>query len=106
MEHFLNVHKDHPNQPEKSHKLYDETGHLVLSLMESQWKLRRQTWSEFPNGGKSIAEQILASKDRNKSKRTGLWESQSGIQVGKLNLWVRSLKNYNKVYQAYKFQPE
>ena len=48
------------------------------------------TWSEFPNGGKAIVEQILASEERNKSKRAGLWESQSGIQVGKLTIWVRS----------------
>ena len=50
------------------------------------------TWSEFPNGGKAIVEQILASEDRNKSKRAGLWESQSGIQVGKLTIWVRSFE--------------
>ena len=43
-----------------------------------------RTWSEFPNGAKAIAEQILAQEDRNKSKRAGLWESQSGIQEGKL----------------------
>ena len=36
----------------------------------------KTTWSEFPNGGKAIAEQILASEDRNKSKTAGLWESQ------------------------------
>ena len=30
------------------------------------------TTSEFPNGGKAIVEQILASKGRNKSKRAGL----------------------------------
>ena len=47
------------------------------------------TWSEFPNGGKAIAEQILASEERKKSKRAGLWESQSGIWVGKLTIWVR-----------------
>ena len=50
------------------------------------------TWSEFPNGGKAIVEQILASEDRNKSKRAGLWESQSGFQVGKLTIWVRSFE--------------
>ena len=50
------------------------------------------TWSEFPNGGKAIAEQILASEERNKSKRAGLWESQSGIRVGKLTIWVRSFE--------------
>ena len=41
------------------------------------------TWSEFANGGKAIVEQILASEVRNKSKRAGPWESQSGIRVGK-----------------------
>ena len=29
---------------------------------------------------------------RKKSKRAGLWESQSGIQVGKLTIWVRSFE--------------
>ena len=48
------------------------------------------TWSEFPNGGKAIVEQILASEEISKPKRTGLQESQSGIRVGKLTIWVRS----------------
>ena len=42
--------------------------------------------SEFPNGGKAIAEQILASEVRNKSKRAGLCESQSEIRVRKLTI--------------------
>ena len=50
------------------------------------------TWSEFPSGGKAIVEQILVSEERNKSKRAGLWESQSGIRVGKLTIWVRSFE--------------
>ena len=29
---------------------------------------------------------------RKKSKRAGLWESQSGIRVGKLTIWVRSFE--------------
>ena len=48
-----------------------------------------KTWLEFPNGGKSIVEQILASEEIN---RSGLWESQSGIRVGKLTIWVRSFE--------------
>ena len=40
------------------------------------------TWSEFPNGVKAIVKQILASEEINKSKRAGMWESQSGILVG------------------------
>ena len=38
--HLSNDHEDHPNQHGNSHKLCDETGHPVVSLMESQWKLR------------------------------------------------------------------
>ena len=50
------------------------------------------TWLEFPNGGKAIAEQIIASEEINKSKIAGLWESQSGIWVEKLSIWVRSFE--------------
>ena len=70
MEHLSNDHEDHPNQHKNSHKLCNETAHLVLSLLESQWKLRQQ--QEFPNGGKAIIEQILASEEINKSKTAGL----------------------------------
>ena len=55
---------------------------LVGKSMETE-----TTWSEFPNGGKAILEQILASGERKKSKRAGLWQSQSGIRVGKLIIW-------------------
>ena len=63
------------------------------------------TWSESPNGGKATAEQTPASEEINKSKREGLWESQSGIQAGKSTIWVRSfeIKNYNRVHQVYQF---
>ena len=49
-------------------------------------------WSEFPDGGKAIVEQILVSEEINKSKRAGLWESQSGVRVGKLAIWIRSFE--------------
>ena len=42
MEHFSNEHEDHRNQHENSHKVYNETGHSLLSLRESQWKLRQK----------------------------------------------------------------
>ena len=45
-----------------SHKLCNETGHLVANLMESQWKERGQHDQNFPVEGKDIVEQILASK--------------------------------------------
>ena len=50
------------------------------------------TSSEFPNGGKVIVEQILVSEEINKSQRAGLRESQSGIRVGRLTIWVRSFE--------------
>ena len=40
------------------------------------------TWSKFSNGGKTVIKQILALEEINKSNRAGLWESESGIQVG------------------------
>ena len=42
MEHLSNDHEDHPNQHENNHKLYNETEHPIVNLMESQWKLRKQ----------------------------------------------------------------
>ena len=48
--------------------------------------IRISLWRE------AILEQILASEEINKSKRAGLWKSQSGIRVGKLIIWVRSFE--------------
>ena len=50
------------------------------------------TWSEVPNGWKTTEEQILTWEEMNKSKRAGLWESQSGMWVGKLAISVRSFE--------------
>ena len=49
-----NDHEDHPNQHENSHKLFDETGRLVVNLMESQWKLRQQHDQNFWMEGKPL----------------------------------------------------
>ena len=65
---------------------------ISCELVGKSMETEKTTWSEFPNGGKAIVEQILASEEINKSKRAGLWESQSGIQVGKLTIWVRSFE--------------
>ena len=59
-----NDYKDHPNQHKNSHKLCDQTGHNVVNLMESQWKLRQQWDHKLP-----MAEQILAS-EINKLKKS------------------------------------
>ena len=70
MELLSNHHNDHPNQHENCHKLSDETGHPVSSLMETKWKLK-QKYDHHQNL-KAIAEEIQASEERNKSKRAGL----------------------------------
>ena len=54
MEHLSNDHEDHPNQHENSHKLCDEMGHLIVNLMESQWKLIQQHDQNFPMDGKPL----------------------------------------------------
>ena len=54
MEHFSNDHEERPNLHENSHKLFDETGHPVLTLTESQWKLRQQHDQNFPMEGKPL----------------------------------------------------
>ena len=48
-----------------------------------------KTWWEFPNEGIAIVQKTLVSEEINKFKRAGLWESQSGIRVGQLTIWVR-----------------
>ena len=54
MEYLSNDHEDHPNQDENNHKPLDEMGYPVLSLLESQWKLRQQHDQNFPMEGKPL----------------------------------------------------
>ena len=51
MEHLSNDHKDCPNEHKDSHKLRNETEHLILSFTESQWKLRQQHDQNFTMEG-------------------------------------------------------
>ena len=65
MEHLWNDRKYHPNPHENGHKLCDETGNPVLSLLESQWKLRQQHDQSFPIKRKpSQNKYILVSEER------------------------------------------
>ena len=57
----------------------------VWQNINGNWEIK---WSQFPNGGKATAEQILASEDRNRAE---LSESQSGLWVGKLTIWIKSI---------------
>ena len=54
MENLSNDQKDHPNQHKNSHKLYDKMWHLVVNLMESQWKLRQKRDQNFTMEGKPL----------------------------------------------------
>ena len=88
MDHVSNDHKDQANQHENSHKPHNEMG-ILVDFTGKSMETETIAWSEFPNRGKATVEQILASEYKNKSKRPGLWTSQSGIWVGKLTIWVR-----------------
>ena len=54
MEHLSNDHEDNPNQHENSLRQCLETGHPVLNMMESLWKLRQQHDQNFPIEGKPL----------------------------------------------------
>ena len=54
MEQLLNYHEDHLSLHENSHKQRDETGHPVLSFLESKWKLIHQHDQKFPMDGKPL----------------------------------------------------
>ena len=92
MEHLSNNHEDHPNHYENSQTMRWNRA----SCCEFDGKsMETETWSEFSNGGKAIVEQILASEERNKSKRAGLWESvwNLGRKVKHLSkvIWDRKI---------------
>ena len=60
------------------------------------------TWAESPTRGKAIVEQTLASEERNPKEQD--CESQFGINVRKLTIWVRSFEiHYDRVHQVYQF---
>ena len=59
MEHLSIDLEDCPNQLENSHKLYNEMGHPIVILAESQWKLRQQ------HDWESYCRTILASEEIN-----------------------------------------
>ena len=54
MEHLLNDYEDHPNPHENSHTLCDETEHLIVNLMENQWKLRQKHDQNVPMEDKPL----------------------------------------------------
>ena len=67
-------------------------GALPFEFDKNSMETEARTWLEFLNGGKTNAEQRLDSEEIIKSKIAGLRDSQSGIRVGKLTIWVRSFE--------------
>ena len=54
MEHLPNDQVHQPNWHKNSHKLCDEMEHPVLSLLESQWKLRHRHDQDFQTDRKPL----------------------------------------------------
>ena len=65
------------------------------------------TWSEFPNGGKAIVEEILASEEINKSKRgrtvrITVLDPSRKINYPSKVIWDKVIWD-NRVHQIYQF---
>ena len=83
MEHLSNDHEDHSSQRENIHKLCDETGQPILSLLESQWKLRQQR-QNFPMKGRPLENKYWhQNKEIQKSRTVRV---TLGIRIGKLTI--------------------
>ena len=74
-----NDHEDRPNQHENSHKLWDETGDPVLSLLGNQWKLRQQYDQNFPMERENHGRTSTSVK-RNKYKRKNCESRNQGSE--------------------------
>ena len=64
MEHLSNDHENLPNQHKNSHKLRNETGHPVVKLLETQWKLRQQRDHNFPMEGSQCRTNISVKRNK------------------------------------------
>ena len=80
-----NNHEEHPNQLDNNNNLCDEKGFWVWRKVNSKWDNNMVRISQWR--GSHCRTNVTVW--RKKSKRAGLWESQQGICVGKLPIWVR-----------------
>ena len=65
MDHLSNNHEECPNQHENNYKRCNETGHPIFQFDRKSMETETTTWSEFTNGRKPIAEQILVLEEIN-----------------------------------------
>ena len=78
---------------------------IPLWIDKKSMETETTTWSEFPNGGKAIAQQIIPSKERNKPNRTAcitVWGLSR--KINHLSKVVWDYKSYNRVHHIYQFQ--
>ena len=68
MEDLSNNHKDHPNQHKNSLKAM-QWSKVFCCEYDGTSKETETAWSEFPNGGKAIVEQILVSEEINPTEQ-------------------------------------
>ena len=64
---------------------------IVISYA-MKWGILLWNWWKVNGNWDNNMIKISQWRERNKSKRAGIWESQSGICIGKLTIWVRSFE--------------
>ena len=68
MEHLSNDHEERPNHHENSHKQCSETMHLIVNMMERQWKLRQHNDQNFLMEGKLLYNKYYIQKKERHQK--------------------------------------
>ena len=94
-----------PNKHKNSHKQCDERGISCCEYDRKSMETVTTKCSEFPNGGKAVAEQILASEEINKSKTAELWELQSGILKMTSQVWQSQKRIHINTNHSYHQPP-
>ena len=94
-----------PNKHKNSHKQCDERGISCCEYDGKSMETVTTKCSEFPNGGKAVVEQILASEEINKSKTAELWELQSGILKMTSQVWQSQKRIHINTNHSYHQPP-
>ena len=69
IKHLSNDPKEHPNQHKNSQKLCNEKGHLLLTLKESQWKLRQYSQNKYQHLKKERNPKVLGCESHNQGSK-------------------------------------
>ena len=95
MDHLSNDHEDYPNQHKNSYKVCHETGHSVVNLMESHWKLRQQRDQNFLMERKTLQNKYQHQKKEINPKKQeqenhSLGSAQESYHLSKV-IWNRKI---------------